>query len=118
MRREMLGLLEDIRDAAAYIADDTAGVTSKTYTSDRRLRQLVERNFITIGEAMNRLNRLQPDVAQQITGYQPIIAFRNVIVHGYDVLDNATIWRAIESSLPILRAEVANLLESLTDDQI
>jgi len=42
-------LLEDIRDAAAFIGEVTHSRTLAQYSADRLLRQGVERNFEIIG---------------------------------------------------------------------
>jgi uncharacterized protein with HEPN domain len=44
------------------------------------------------------------------TDYRNIKSFRNVIVHGYDAIDDATTWGVIETKLPILREELATLM--------
>ena len=51
MRPDILGLLEDIRDAARFIAEDTAGITYDSFERDRRTRQLVERNVEITGSS-------------------------------------------------------------------
>jgi uncharacterized protein with HEPN domain len=51
MRRDTLGMLEEIREAVGLIVADTAGMTAQAFADDRRTRQLVERNFEIIGEA-------------------------------------------------------------------
>lgn len=89
MRHETLGLLVSIRDASRFIAEDTAGASYDEFLRDRRMRQLVERNLILIGEAINRLRRRDPEVAQRVTGIQRIVGMRNVVVHRYDVIDLA-----------------------------
>jgi uncharacterized protein with HEPN domain len=60
MPPDTVGVLVDIRDAAQYIVDDTAGMTFAEFERDRRTRQLVERNLEIIGEAVNRLRRHAP----------------------------------------------------------
>ena len=50
MPPDTVGVLEDIRDAAQYIVDDTAGMTFVEFERDRRTRQLVERNFELIAQ--------------------------------------------------------------------
>ncbi len=112
MRRDTLGLLEDIRDAAQFIAEDTIGMTFDVFEGDRRTRQLVERNFEIIGEAVNRLHRHAPAVAEQISAHRQIVDFRNALINGYDVIDYPTVWRAVQESLPVLRAEVERLLHA------
>jgi hypothetical protein len=56
-------LLEDIRDAAAFIGEVTQSRTLAQYSADRLLRQGVERNFEIIGEAVKRLAQVDPDSA-------------------------------------------------------
>ena len=41
------------------------------------------------------------------------IAFRNILIHGYDLIDDGIVWRAIHDSLPALRARVAALLDEM-----
>jgi uncharacterized protein with HEPN domain len=53
-------LLEDIRDAPAFVLEAAKGRTIDDYRRDRLLRQASERNFEIIGEAVNRIARLAP----------------------------------------------------------
>ena len=59
-------LLEDIRDAAAFIADVTRDATEADYQHNRMLRQSVERNFEIIGEAMRRMTQNDPTIAKAL----------------------------------------------------
>lgn len=113
MRLKTLGFLQDIRTAAEFIAEDTSGATFETFLEDRRMRQLVERNFVTVGEAMNQLRHHDPEVAERISDLTQAVAFRNILVHGYNEIDYPTVWRAIQMSLPALRAEVEALFKEL-----
>lgn len=106
MRHDVLGLRKEIRDSAGFIAEDTAGLTFEAFERDRRSRQLVERNFEIIGEAVNRLRRHDPELAERISAYREVIEFRHALIHGDDVIDDSTVWRAVRDSLPVLRAEV------------
>jgi uncharacterized protein with HEPN domain len=110
MRRDTLNALEHILAAVQNVAADTAGMTFEDFERDRRTRQLVERNFEIIGEAVNRLRNHDPSVAARISSHNQIVAFRNALVHGYDRIDYNKVWQAIEESLPILRAEVEQIL--------
>ncbi len=75
------------------------------------LRAAAEREFEIIGEALTRLARLDEGIAAQIADYRRIIAFRNILIHGYAQVDDRLVWDIIESKLPTLRREVAALLE-------
>ena len=107
-------LLEDIRDAAAFIREAVQGKTLDHYHADRILRQAIERNFEIIGEAMKRLAEHDPESARRIGEFRQIIAFRNVLIHGYDLVDHALVWSTIESQLPELLRDVSALLDSKT----
>ena len=106
-------LLEDIRNAADFVRTATNGVELDQFKQDRMLRQAVERNFEIIGEAMRRLEKDDPDTAASITDYRRIIAFRNLLIHGYDVIDPAIVWSAIEVDLAPLLKDVQALLSSV-----
>ena len=104
-------LLEDVKDAAAFILSQTAGHTSGSYSRERLLRQAVERNFEIIGEAVNIVRKFDPDVAKMISDADRIVAFRNLLSHAYHLIDDAEVWRVIESSLPVLLREVDELIQ-------
>lgn len=104
-------LLDDIRRARQYIAEDSADATLGRYLADRRMRQLVERNLVVIGEASMRLRRIYPNTAEDITDLQRIIGLRNRLAHGYvEEIDDSLGWRAAQESVPGLLAEVEALL--------
>ena len=103
-------LLADISDAAAFILESTRGKTLEDYRRDRQMRQAVERNFEIIGEAVNRLTRTDPTTAARISSTTQILAFRNVLIHGYDLINDKEVWQVITSSLSKLHAEIQALL--------
>jgi uncharacterized protein with HEPN domain len=107
-------LLDDVRDAAAFIRQVTDGKTLGVYGADRLLRQAVERNFEIIGEAISRLARVDPDTAARIGDHPQIIAFRNVLIHGYDLINDAQVWQVITHDVPRLEQQVSELLREAT----
>ncbi len=104
--------LEDIREAAAFILSTMNGITIASYRENRLVRSAVERNFEIIGEAVRRLVQSDPDTAKQIGDYPHIIAFRNLLAHGYDLIDDERVWKTIQDDLPGLRDKVTSLLAS------
>lgn len=105
-------LLDDIRDAAAFIREAVRGKTLADYHGDRILRQAIERNFEIIGEAMKRLAQHDPETVARIGDHRQIIAFRNVLIHGYDLVDHALVWSTIATQVPALLSDVEALLAS------
>jgi uncharacterized protein with HEPN domain len=85
------------------------GKALQDYKRDRLLRQAIERNFEIIGEAMSRLAHHDPEVAGRISKHRRIIDFRNVLIHGYDLIDHRIVWSTISEELPVLLAEVQAL---------
>lgn len=52
--------------------------------------------------------REAPRVAERIGEYQRIIAFRNILIHGYELVDDELVWDTIREKVPVLLAEVEN----------
>ncbi len=81
----------------------------KVYMANKMLRRAVEREFEIIGEAMSRIEKLDPSL--DISGKKQIISMRNRVIHGYDKIDNEIIWGTIVRHLPTLKIEIGNLLQ-------
>jgi uncharacterized protein with HEPN domain len=77
-----------------------------------QLRSAVERQFEIVGEALNQLAKLAPDLAAQIPDLPRIVAFRNILIHGYAVVDNAIVWRAVQENVPELLSVLERLLSA------
>ena len=110
MRIEALKYLYDIRQAAVLVDVFLAGKTLADYRRDAMLRAAVEREFTIIGEAVSQLAKVDRELVFSITNYRRIISFRNLLIHGYGVVDDALVWDVVEAALPLLRSEVEALL--------
>lgn len=110
MKLESRKYLDDIRRAARLLTEFTGGKTLTDYLSDAMLRAAVERQFEIIGEAMSRLAQQDNAVAAEISGFQRVIAFRNVLIHQYTDVDDRLVWDVAEKNLPTLVREVEDLL--------
>ena len=44
-----------------------------------------------------------------------IVAFRNVLAHGYVSIDDGTVWEAVEARVPALLSTIEQLLRELGD---
>lgn len=108
-------LLEDIRDAAAFIRLSTQGLNEAECEQNRLLRQAIERNFEIIGEALIRLAHVDGAIAAQVSPDGQIKAFRNILIHGYESIDDQIVWDVIVNKLPSLLASVENLLDGLNE---
>ena len=103
-------LLTDIQQAIEEIDSFFEGERNfELYQQDLKLRKAVERELEIIGEAMNRLLELDPDI--RITDARKVVNLRNRIIHGYDKVVDEVIWGVLSKHLPILQKEVETLLE-------
>jgi uncharacterized protein with HEPN domain len=110
MQLEARKLLFDIQQASDLVTTFTDGRTFENYAADVMLRSAVERQFEKTGEALSKLSRLDLALAERISEYRRIIAFRNILIHGYADVDDRLVWDIVESKLPVLRTEIATLL--------
>ena len=113
MPRDLRMFLHDIVQSCRAIQDYTAGLTLDDYRESRQLRASVERELIIIGEALRRAIRLDQALGQQIDQASVIIAFRNNLVHQYEVVDDEIVWNVIVNDLPVLERQVCDLLDQL-----
>ena len=82
------------------------------YERNKQLRRAVERELEIIGEAMNHLLDLYPNLP--IDNARRIIDLRNFVIHGYDKVDNVIIWGIVNRDLPKLKEQVDNLMSQQT----
>jgi uncharacterized protein with HEPN domain len=109
MRPESLTYLEDILWYAADALEISHGRSFERYIKDKEFRYAIERCFEVIGEALTKINKIDPSVAQTMTEWRKIIGFRNVLIHGYDQIDDAITWRILTEKLPALLNEARKL---------
>jgi uncharacterized protein with HEPN domain len=103
-------LIWDAQQALQRIQRFVARKDFAAYQSDELLRSAVERQFEILGEALNQLSRLDPNMTEKIPDLPRIVAFRNILIHGYASVDDRLVWGVVESRLKPLLDVVAALL--------
>jgi len=111
MQRDPKTYLYDIREAGNRLERFIADKGFEDYLKDDLLRSAVERQFEIIGEALGQLGKAAPDQLKKISDAGKVIAFRNILIHGYAVVDDRVVWDIIQTKLPTLRKEVSILLK-------
>lgn len=112
MRRDRRTYLSDALAAASAIVEFTRDKTFDEYVAQPLLHSAVERQFVVIGESLAQLARLDPVLAAKIPDLPRIVAFRNILVHGYAMVDHDQVWSAVQRNLPNLRALLNELLKA------
>jgi uncharacterized protein with HEPN domain len=103
--------LIDLERVLVEIGEFAAGRTETDLLQDRAFQLILEREFEILGEALNRLLRDDPALEPAITHARRIIGLRNLLAHGYDVIDYRILWSAVNLHLPLLKKEVSGLLD-------
>ena len=110
MRPESAKYLYDILKACEAILQFIEGKDFEDYEKELLLRSGVERQLMIIGEALNQAVGDDPEISDWIPESREIINLRNVIVHGYAIVENKTIWGILQGDLPGLYDQVKTIL--------
>jgi len=109
MRHESL-YLTDIVEACDHIAEFLRDRDYQQFLASEMLRSAVAQKLAVIGEAAGRvsddLTTRHPEIP-----WPQIVAFRNILVHAYFGIDWDVVWRAALNRCPLLRKQIAAILE-------
>lgn len=104
-------LLTDIKISILSIYEHLENnLEFEVYKSNKTKRRAVERELEIIGEAINKLLKINPEIV--ISYSRQIVDLRNKIIHSYDNVNDIVIWKIIIKDIPILQKEVNNYLEN------
>ncbi len=109
MNNELRTWLKDIEQAIIEINSFIPEIKNfKDFQKDLKTKRAVERNIEIIGEALNRILKVEPNI--KISHTRKIVDTRNRIIHGYDSVSEDILWGIIIKNLPDLKKEVIELL--------
>ena len=101
-----------VRDILAGVnaaLEYTSGMTFEEFTGDRRTRDAVIRNLMTMGESVRwipgTIREAHPDVP-----WTTMRGVRNVVVHEYFGVDDRILWDTVVLDLPPLVAKLEAVL--------
>ena len=77
------------------------------FENDVVFRRFVERNIEILGEAMNRILRIKPDI--EVNSARKIVDTRNYVIHSYDSLKPDILWAIVVNHIPRLKTELEAL---------
>ena len=102
--------LEDIVLAISEIemAEERFGRQYEIFENDVIFRKFVERNIEIIGEAMNRILKVDPQI--NINSARKIVDTRNYVIHAYDSLKPDILWAIVVNHIPRLKNDIIRLL--------
>ncbi|MDX9694814.1 MAG: DUF86 domain-containing protein [Bacteroidales bacterium] len=110
MKKEIKTWLEDIKQSIEEIELFLSPKRNFIeFQNDLKTRKAVERNIEIIGEAVNRILKVDPSF--KITNARRIVDTRNRISHGYDTISIDIIWAIAVKDLKNLYIEIKKILE-------
>lgn len=101
----------DAHRAASLVSSFVAGRSWEDYEADPLLRSAVERQFEVVGEALNSLRRTDESLAARVADLPRIVAFRNMLIHGYAAIDDRLVWEVATERVPALLVVLKELLD-------
>ena len=99
-------MLNAIVEIESFFEEDS--IQFEVYERDLKTKRAVERNIEIIGEAMNRILQIEPDIS--LSNTRQMVNTRNRIIHGYDTVSDEIFWSIVFQHLPRLKAEIEALL--------
>lgn len=106
------GYLWDMLDTARETRDLMHGFSLAGLLADARSRRALERTLEVLGEAANRISAPTREALPGIP-WVKIIGQRNIIAHGYAVLDHSRLFRTVKDDLPGLIVELERIVKKL-----
>src|SRR6202012_3919096 len=73
------------------------------YDVDQKTKSAIERQLSILGEAIKRIKDIDPN--EPIEYRDEIIGFRNILVHGYDIVDDGVVWSILKKYLNPLKKQ-------------
>ncbi|MGY0195089.1 HepT-like ribonuclease domain-containing protein [Leptothrix sp. BB-4] len=111
-------LLFDALQAIRAARQFTQDMALDGYLRDLLVRSAVERQLEILGEACTRLQREDAELVATIPGARLAIGLRNRIIHGYDTVDDVTVFDTVRHDLPDLESRLAEVLAKLDASSI
>ena len=111
MNLEIKALLTDILEAINSIDDYLEHKRDfNHFMSSKLVKRGIEREFEIIGEAINSILKLKPEIG--ISSARDIVNLRNKVIHDYRQVDYFILWRIINRDLISLKSEIESILNT------
>ena len=105
--------LWNAQKAAGRIEEIALGVDPAAAMADCGLQEQLERNFITLGQALERLCLHRPELSARVPQAEELAGYGEHLVRDYDRVDAADLWRRAREEAPAARQAVRSLLDEL-----
>ena len=111
-QRDPFVRMRHMLDHANEAVDLLGNVTEQELRKDRTIQLALTRLVEILGEAASKVPQGTRDQYLQLPWHQAI-SMRNILIHGYDVLEYAIIWDTVRNNLPPLIDELSRILNKI-----
>lgn len=89
----------------------------KDYLGDFMCQAAIERQLEIAGDALGQLRKVDPALFQRIQQGHKVVAFRNVLAHGYASLDHDEVYKVATTDAPVLLRSLEELLKEFPEGE-
>jgi uncharacterized protein with HEPN domain len=104
--KRMTDALNAARKAVSFVGDHSF----EEFLADELLRAGVERQLLTIGEALNAARREDQTIERRVPAIHEWVGLRNRIIHMYDDVDYDLIWNVVLTEVHELIDDLENAM--------
>ena len=107
IRRSLLDLLDQAEVTARLVARG-----KRDYDADEMLRLAAESLLTRMGECVDRIDKADPAflAAHPSLELRQLKDTRNVLAHGYDIVDHALVWSIVSTNVPVVADSIRQFL--------
>ena len=106
-----LELLHHMQDEIAFVLQSTANKEKETVINDPILCRAIVRSLEIIGEAATKVSD-EFKAAHPYIEWKKMAGTRNRLIHDYFGVDYDIVWNIIQTKLPDLQENIADILNS------
>lgn len=116
MDERILKYLEDVRLACNDVEQFFVDYPNRfdVFANDRLMIRGVERSIEIMGEAINRILKIDLDFS--LPNARAIVQTRNRVIHSYEKVENEFLWGLVKRHIPKLKADVERILFDCNKD--
>lgn len=90
--------------------------TQEEYLKDDLCQSAIERQLEIAGDALGQIRKIDAELFGRIPDGNLVVAFRNVLAHGYATLDHERVYEAATKKAPALLTFLQELLDSYPEE--
>lgn len=110
---EVAALVWDALEFARNVQIAVSGTDLDIYLQGGPIAWATERQMELVGEALSKLRQADTQMAERIPNIHRIIGMRNVLAHGYLIINDRIVWQAATQAVPQLIPVLKTLLAEL-----